>query len=128
MSRTGRHVLVAVAWLFGFPLVFVPLFLSGALPNAPLQSKVVSIVWGIGLVAVFASWSLQDAPAHGKSRNVAFAFTAAWFLVFFLAVLPYLFVTRGAKEGVVAALKFVSLCLACGIVGLLVPLVVRSFL
>lgn len=82
------------------------------------------MVWGIGLALIFASWALRDAPAHGKSRNIALGFTAAWFLVFFIAVFPYLFVTRGAKGGLVAALKFLSLCLGFAIFWLGVPIVV----
>lgn len=106
------------------PLFGVALFAVGALPSSPLHSMIGSVVWGLGLVAIFASWALRDAPAHGKSRNVALGFTAAWFLVFFLAVVPYLFVTRGAKGGLVAALKFVSLCLGLAIAWLGVPIVV----
>lgn len=79
------------------------------------------------MVVVFASWAGRDAPAHGKSRNVALGFTAAWFLVFVFAVFPYLFVTRGAKGGLVASLKFVSLCFALAIVWLGVPVVISRF-
>lgn len=123
MNNTSRHIAAAAAWLFAVPLLAVPLVASGALPSSPLHSKVVSVVWGIGLVLIFASWALRDAPAHGKSRNLALGFTAAWFLVFFLAVFPYLFVTRGAKGGLVAALKFISLCLGFAIVWVGVPMV-----
>ena len=42
---------------------------------------------------------------------MAIAFTAAWFLIFVFAVFPYLFVTRGAKEGAVSSLKFACLLL-----------------
>jgi hypothetical protein len=90
-----------------------------------LHAKLLSVAWGIGLVAIFGSWSLVDATAHGKSRNVALAFTAAWFIVFFFAVFPYLFVTRGAKTGALASLRFLSLCLGCGVVWLFVPFVVH---
>lgn len=112
MNNTSRHIVAAFGWLFGLPLLALALFVSGAFPpGSKLHSTVVSLVWGLGLVGIFASWALRDAPAHGKSRNVALAFSAAWFLIFFLAVFPYLFVTRGAKGGVVAALKFICLCL-----------------
>jgi hypothetical protein len=123
MSNTSRHIAAALAWLFALPLLALALFASGALPSSLFHSTVVSVVWGIGLVAIFSSWALRDAPAHGKSRNVALGFTAAWFLVFFVAVFPYLFVTRGAKGGLVATLKFVSLCLGFAIVWLGVPVV-----
>lgn len=123
MSNTTRHIAAALVWLVALPLVAVALFASGALPGSELHSTVVSVVWGVGLVAVFASWALRDAPSHGKSRSVALGFTAAWFLVFFLAVFPYLFVTRGAKGGLVASLKFVSLCLGFAILWLGVPAV-----
>lgn len=124
MSNTSRHIAAALAWLFALPLFALALFASGALPSSPFHSAVVSLVWGIGLVVIFASWALRDAPAHGKSGNVALGFTAAWLLVFCFAVFPYLFVTRGAKGGLIAALKFVSLCIGFAIVWLGVPLVV----
>ena len=113
MSNTSRHIAAALAWLFGLPLLAVVLFSSGALPaGSQFHSTVVSLVWGVGLVAIFASWALRDAPAHGRSRSAALAFTAAWFVVFVFAVFPYLFFTRGLKNGIVAALTFASLCLA----------------
>lgn len=120
MSNTSRHLTAAIAWLFA-PLVVIPAFVWGALPATPLLSTLVSILWGLGFVCVFASWAFRDAPAHGRSRNVALGFTAAWFLVFFFAVFPYLFVTRGAKGGLVASLKFLSFCLALAIAWLGVP-------
>jgi hypothetical protein len=121
MSNTYRHIAVAFAWLVALPALAVALFASGTLPISQFHSAVVSVTWGVGLVGVFGSWALRDAPAHGKSRNVALGFTVAWFLVFFLAVFPYLFVTRGGKDGFVASLKFVSLCLAFAIIWLGVP-------
>jgi hypothetical protein len=124
MSNTSRHIAAALAWLFALPLLALALFASGVLPSLPFHSAAVSLAWGIGLVAIFGSWALRDAPAHGKSRNVALGFTAAWLLVFCLAVIPYLFVTRGAKGGLVAALKFVSLCLGFAVIWLGVPVVV----
>jgi hypothetical protein len=123
MSNTSRHIAAALTWLFVLPIFAFVLFASGAMPSSSLRSAAVSLVWGIGLVAIFASWALRDAPAHGKSRNVALGFTAAWLLIFFLAVIPYLFVTRGARGGLVAALKFFSLCLGFAIVWLGVPVI-----
>lgn len=84
------------------------------------------MVWGLGLVAIFTSWALRDAPAHGRSQTVALVFAACWFVAFALAVFPYLFVTRGAKGGFIASLKFVSLCLGFAIVWLGVPTVFRN--
>jgi hypothetical protein len=124
MSNTSRHIAAALAWLVTLPLLAGALFASGGLPSSPLPSTLVSVVWGAGLIVIFASWALRDAPAHGKSRNVALGFTAAWFIVFFLAVVPYLFVTRGARGGLVAALKFISLCLAFAIAWLGLPIVI----
>ena len=72
-------------------------------------------VIGSGVAGLTASWALRDAPAHGRSRNAALVFVAGWFVVFALAVFPYLFFTRGFKNGLVAALKFTSLCLAFGV-------------
>lgn len=121
MSNTSRHIAAAFAWLFVLPLLLVALSFSGSLPTSEFHSAVLSLIWGVGLVSIFASWSLRDAPAHGKSLYVALGFTAAWFLVFVLAVFPYLFATRGIKRGLVASLKFLSLCLAFGIAWLGVP-------
>lgn len=121
MNNTSRHIVAAIGWLGGIPLLVLPLFASGAFPLSTLHTTAASIVWGVGLVAIFGSWALRDAPTHGKSRNVALAFTAAWFLVLFLAVFPYLFVTRGAKAGLVAALKFLCLCLGFAILWMTVP-------
>ncbi|MEF7615511.1 hypothetical protein V4F39_16465 [Aquincola sp. MAHUQ-54] len=123
MSNTTRHIAAALGWLIALPLVAVALFALGALPGSELHSTVVSVVWGSGLVAVFSSWALRDAPSHGKSRNVALGFTAAWFLVFFFAVFPYLFVTRGVRSGLVASLRFLSLCLGFAILWFGVPAV-----
>lgn len=126
MSNTARHVAAAAGWMFGLPLLAVVLFASGVLPRSSFHSTVVSIVWGLRLVTIFASWALRDAPAHGRSQVVALAFTAAWFLVFVLAVIPYLFVTRGARDGLIATLKFICLCLGFSIVWLAVPALFRT--
>lgn len=117
MTPTTRHILFATCWFLLFPLAAIPLVVGGGIPNA----TGVSMAWGLGLVACFASWAWNDAPAHGTSRKAALGFTVAWFLVFALAVIPYLFFTRGAKAGTVAALKFLSLCVACLIAFLLLP-------
>lgn len=123
MNNTTRHIAAALAWLFALPTLAVALFASGALPSSPFNSTLVSVCWGVGLILIFASWALRDAPAHGKSRNVALGFTAVWFVLPFFAVVPYLFVTRGAKGGLVAALQFISICLGFAIVWLGVPFV-----
>ena len=127
MQRTHRHVLFALAWFFGVPLLVVPLFIAGAFAYAGPASVLASLFWGLGLAAVFCNWALKDAPAHGKPKSVAVVFTAAWLLVFVLAVFPYLFATRGFRAGVLASLQFLSLCLACGVAWLAVPWAVGQF-
>ena len=127
MQHTRRHVLFALAWFFGLPVLVVSLFIVGVLATSGPASVIASLVWGLGLAAIFCSWALKDAPAHGKPKSVAVAFTAAWFLVFVLAVFPYLFATRGFRAGVLASLQFLSLCLACSIVWLVVPWAVSQF-
>jgi nicotinamide riboside transporter PnuC len=121
LSRTHRYVLLAGAWLLVVPLLAVPLMLFGAFPQSTLHSTLVSAVWGLGLIAIFGAWTWQDAPAHGKSHWLAVACTAAWFLLFVLAVFPYLFATRGAKQGAIASLQFVCLLLAFGVIWIAVP-------
>jgi hypothetical protein len=129
MSNTLRHVITAVAWLFGLPMVVFVLFASGALPTAsPLHSQLISVIWGVGLVALFGSWALRDAPAHGKSRSMALGFTAAWVIAPVFTVFLYLFVTRGAKGGAVAALKFMSLCLGFAVTWIAVPRLTAGWL
>jgi hypothetical protein len=123
MSHTGRHLLFAAAWLFGLPLLAASSVLVTSVAFSPLASWLVSAVWALGLAAVFASWALKDAPAHGKPKSLAVIFTVAWLLVLFLAVVPYLFATRGFKAGALAAVKFLCFCLVCAIGWLAVPLV-----
>jgi membrane protein YdbS with pleckstrin-like domain len=113
MTNTARHVLFAVAWFFGFPLVVLAGTMVGAIPFSQFHSVLLSVAWGLGLVATFASWSFRDAPSQGKSVYLAAAFTAAWFLVLALAVFPYLFATRGARHGAIASMRFLALCIGC---------------
>ena len=119
-------MLAALAWLVGCPLVFVPLFVKGIAPSTAMNFSIASVIWGLGLVACFGSWAWRDAPAHGKSRSLAMAFTATWLLVYLLAVFPYLFVTRGRREGSAASLKFMGYCVACAAVFMAVALVSRQ--
>ena len=116
MNSTHKHMLAALAWLVACPLVFVPLFVKGAVAPTGMNFSIATIIWGLGLVACFGSWAWRDAPAHGKPRSLASAFTAAWLLVFVLAVFPYLFVTRGARGGTAASLKFIAYCVGCAAV------------
>lgn len=124
MGHTFRHIVLAAAWLFTLPLLVMAWVSSGPSGLWTMTPAVFTAAWGAGLAAVFASWALRDAPAHGKPRAVAWGFTAAWLVMFFLAVFPYLFVTRGARGGFVAALKFAALLVVLGLVWLGVPLVV----
>ena len=126
MNHTTRHVLLGVAWLAVAPILVVIFAFSGTLDPGSLRSSaaVASIVWGLGFVGIFASWALSDAPTHGKSKAAAIAFSASWLLLSFLAVVPYLFYTRGFRGGTLASLKYVSLCLALGILFVGVPSVI----
>jgi hypothetical protein len=121
LNRTQRYLLLAGAWLVGVPLLAVPLMLFGAFPQSTLHSTLVSAFWGLGLIAIFGAWAWQDAPAHGKPQWLALLCTAAWFLVLFFAVFPYLFATRGAKQGATASLQFACLLLAFGVIWIAVP-------
>jgi hypothetical protein len=125
MANTQRHLLIATGWLFGVPLLGVVLALSfGALPGQPLYFSF-SALWGLGFLAIFWSWASKDAPDHGRPRAVAVWFTAAWLILFFFAVIPYLFVTRGAKNGLLSSVKFLCLLLVCAIVWLALPTLFR---
>ncbi len=110
MNTTYKHLLVAIAWLSGWPLVFTPLFVKGVLPAAPVYTIGVTLIWGLGLIACFTSWAWRDAPAHGKPQAAALWFTAGWLLVFVLAMFPYLFYTRGVKDGIYASAQFFAAC------------------
>ena len=121
MNRTHRYLLAAAAWLWGIPLLGIALMLLGAFPQSSLHGTLVSALWGLGLIAMFGTWAWQDAPAHDKSQWLALGCTAAWFLVFFFAVFPYFFLTRGAKQGAIASLQFVCLLLAFGLSWIAVP-------
>ena len=130
MTHTTRHILLGAAWLAVAPILVGAIVFSGAPEPGSLRSfaAVASFVWGLGFVGIFASWALRDAPAHGKSRASAIAFSASWLLLSALAVVPYLFYTRGFRGGTLASLKYVSLCLALGILFVGIPFVVsRSF-
>jgi hypothetical protein len=70
------------------------------------SSVVISAVWALGFITLFASWALKDAAEHGKTKTIALTFTIAWFLLPVLAVFPYLFATRGLRHGLIASLKF----------------------
>ena len=121
MNNTKRHLILAIIWLFGLPAFGVLAVVTGLIPSSQFHSQIISVLWGLGLIAIFGSWAIRDAADHGRSRNFALAFTASWFIVFFLAVFPYLFVTRGARGGAVAALKFLCFVLAVAIAWLAIP-------
>jgi len=127
MAHTKKHLLIATAWLFSCPVFIIIFATFGALPTGEFNNTLLSAVWGLGLVATFASWSFRDAPAHGKSVYFAVAFTVAWFFVFFLAALPYLFATRGARQGFFASLKYLAFCAACFAGFIFMPFVMRFF-
>ena len=76
MSNTSRHIAAALGWLFVLPVLAYALFATGVVPGSQFHARLISFVWGVGLVAIFASWALRDAPAHGRSRNAALVFVA----------------------------------------------------
>lgn len=129
MNRTNRHVIAGVVWFLSLPAAIM-FILSSESGWVALQAMGGSIgtLWGGGVMLVFCSWALRDAPEHGKARNIAWAFTLAWILLVFFAVFPYLFVTRGAKQGLLASIKYLCLLLAVAIafVGI-IPWLGRTF-
>ena len=122
MTRTHRHLLYSLVWLFAFIVIFV--LASSSLDASDIgktqfHSQIGSLVWVLGFAAIFFSWARVDVVEHGKSKGAAVVFAALWpFLVFF-AHIAYLFYTRGMRDGLVAVLKFICFLLTSGI-GLLV--------
>jgi hypothetical protein len=113
MTHTQRHLLFATVWLYGLPLLFVPLLTLGAVLPNETQMKIWGVIWGLGLMAAFASWALRDVAAHGKPLYWAVIFTAAWFVAFFLAAIPYFLVTRGLRQGATSSLRYLAFVAAC---------------
>lgn len=127
MNSTSRHLLTAVGWLFVLPLLAVATVLAFGVSLPQYVSVAISVLWAFGFAGIFWSWASRDVSAHGKSRAAAAWFTAAWLLLHFVAVIPYLLFTRGVRGGLVATLKFVCFCLACAIAWLGVPVLIRLF-
>jgi hypothetical protein len=121
MKLAHRYLLFGAGWFFSVPLLAVAVFAYSAFGGNVVLSTLVSVVWTLGLVGIFWAWASKDVVALGKSKNVARWFTAAWLVLLVLAVFPYLFVTRGLKNGLLASLQFACYLLACGIVFLGVP-------
>ncbi len=82
---------------------------------------------GAGLLAIFGSWVWRDVAEQGKSRYVALTFTMGWLLFPFVVVFPYLFLTRGIKQGFVSSLQWLSLMIAGLIFFSAIPRVARVF-
>lgn len=117
MTHTHRHIIAGVAWFFGLPVVGFILLISGLVPiESSFAGGLISLIWGAGLLGVFTSWVLRDASEHGKSRYFAMSFAMAWILLPYLVVFPYLFLTRGLKEGISTSLQWFCLLMAVLIV------------
>ena len=126
MKLAHRYLLFGAGWFFSVPLLAVAVFAYSAFGGNVVLSTLVSVVWTLGLVGIFWAWASKDVVALGKSKNVARWFTAAWLVLLVLAVFPYLFVTRGLKNGLLASLQFACYLLACGIVFLGAPRLIFS--
>jgi hypothetical protein len=120
MKRTLAHVVVAVGVMYVAFGTLMALVSRGSIPPGPPSQWLFSLAFLAPLTLAFLSWSWQDAPALGKSRAYAVVFTAAWFAIAFLAPVPYLFFTRGAKRGFLASLQYVCLLLVVALVPMLV--------
>jgi hypothetical protein len=120
-ADTHRHLLFGAAWLIGAPLAVLSAVSVAKVQGSSATSTVASVMWALGFIVIFWSWATNDVVAHGKAKSVAWWFSAAWLLLHFLAVFPYLFVTRGFKRGVLASLQFACYLLVCGIAFLGVP-------
>lgn len=127
MTYTHRHLIAGVSWFCGLPAVGFGLLASGLLPFEHVGIAILSLLWGAGLLAVFGSWMWRDSAEQGKSRYVALTFTMGWILFPCLVVFPYLFLTRGIKQGLVSSLQWFSLMIAALIFFSAIPLVARVF-
>jgi hypothetical protein len=126
MKLAHRYLLFGAGWFFSVPLLAFAVFSVAASDGNVAVSTLVSVVWTLGLVCIFWAWASKDVIALGKSKNVARWFTAAWLVLLVLAVFPYLFVTRGLKNGLLASLQFACYLLACGIVFVGAPSLIFS--
>lgn len=113
MNFTQKHMLAVLAWMAGWPLVFTPLFIKGVVPMTQAWAVGATVIWALGFIGCFVSWARRDAPEHGKSLLAVALFTIGWFVVFALAMFPYLFFTRGQKPGALASLRFIGFCVVC---------------
>ncbi len=118
MTRTTKHLLFSLLWLFGFLLIFITASswwdISEPGKNQ-FRSQVASLILLIGLALIFFSWARVDSVEHGRTRSAAAIFAIAWpfFIVFTHAA--YLFYTRGFRNGLIATVKFACFLLAAGI-------------
>ncbi len=118
MTRTTKHLLFSLLWLFGFLLIVVAANswwdISEPGKNQ-FRSQVASLILLIGFALIFFSWARVDSVEHGRARHAAAIFAIAWpfFIVFTHAA--YLFYTRGFRSGLIATVKFVCFILAAGI-------------
>ncbi len=118
MTRTTKHLLFSLLLLFGFLLIFITAssFWDISDPGKnQFRSQVGSLILVIGFALIFYSWARIDSVEHGGARHAAAIFAIAWpfFIVFTHA--GYLFYTRGFRNGLIAAVKFVCFLLAAGI-------------
>lgn len=129
MSNTHRHLIAGIFWFLGLPLAGIALIETGLIAvEMSVASSFATWLWGAGLLGVFASWSWRDVHKHGKPRYLAVGCSAAWILLPFLVVFPYLFITRGVKQGLVTSLQYLCFLLAGLVLFMsLVPLLGRTF-
>jgi hypothetical protein len=116
LRRAGLHVLLAMAWVILAPR-FALRYLE-SLPSTPDvtvwagQALGVVALISAGLLALLWSWLRQDALARGLPRSTAWAYALASIPSAGLAVLAYLYHSRGRREATLAAVLYLALYLA----------------
>jgi hypothetical protein len=118
MTRTNRHLLYSLLWLFGFLLVVITASSFWDYSDAGInqfRSQIGSLILVLGLAAIFYSWARLDALGHGRTKGAAVMFAALWPFFNFFAHIAYLFYTRGLRIGFTAVLKFICFFLVSAI-------------
>jgi len=115
MNRHLRYILFGFVWLLALivTVLFAPS--SSDFGQAVFVGQTIFVVWAIVAWLAYYAWLRGDAAEYGRPHVSAVLFAL---LVPFLNVLGhfiYLFYSRGARDGLLACLKFLVALLALGV-------------